>query len=176
METVYTHSRMSITEVPFREDGKHLIVKQGTGMGVVAIPVSRHRGMVSIGLVSQYRPPVGLDSLELPRGGSKDLSAEEAVRELAEELGVVPTGTRFLGVIHPDTGLLSTEVAVYACIVDHDDVEAAAEHIDAESGGVPQWMTPGQFLGAVTGGRIQCSITMAAFLLGRESGLLTSEL
>lgn len=175
-ETVFSHPRVTVTEVPFR-GGRHVIVNQGTGLGAVIVPVSRHRGMIRIGFTAQHRPAVGCESLELPRGGTRDLSDDEAVRELAEELGIgEPAAVRRFGSIRPDTGLLSTEVGVWVASIDHRQAEDAADHVDPESGGTVQWLDPGEVMGLIHSGRIRCGITLAALLVAQVEGILSQEL
>lgn len=174
METLFEHPRVTIREVPFNVDGKHVIVTSGTGKGVLVLPVSKYRGMTSVVMVRQYRPPIGDFTLELPRGGSKDLSPEEAIREMVEEMGVTPRSTRLLGTIRPDTGLLDTEVAIYAAFVNHEDVVKNLNHVDDESNGSVVWMPVGSALGMIKRGQITCGMTLAAMMLGGEAQVTDS--
>lgn len=133
--------------------------------------MTRHRGLTRIGFVTQPRPAPGLDqSLELPRGASDDLSAQEAVRELIEETNIeAATPLRRLGVIHPDTGLLSTQVVVWSVAVDYAHAQAAAGFVEEESRARTSWMTMGEVIGAISAGRITCGVTLAALMLARDT-------
>lgn len=148
--------------------GSYSVVTSGTGMGVIAIPVVNFRGYAYLGLVKQYRYPMKGFTLEFPRGGSDDLSLSEAARELVEETGLAPTSATPLGIIWPDTGILSTQVAVWK--TSHASNGLKPEHVEDETGAHVLWYSHGEILGLIRGGQIRCGMTLAALALVEASG------
>ena len=95
------------------------------------------RGIAYLGLVKQYRYPMKDFTLEFPRGGSEDLGLAEAARELVEETGLQATSATPLGVIWPDTGILSTQVSVWKTT--HASNGLRPEHVEDETGAHVLW-------------------------------------
>lgn len=176
-----THSQegyVNVDTVPgVRGNGttyEHTRISVGTGLGGLVVPVTKARGMTYLGLVRQHRPAIGDHTWEFPRGGTKDLSAAEANRELVEETGlIVPTATlRLLGATRPDTGILTTEVGVWAAPVPTNMVALAHGHVENESGASVSWMATAQVVGLISTGRLICSMSLAAFALAQAAGEL----
>lgn len=140
--------------------GRYSVVTSGTGLGVIAIPFVNFRGIAHIGLVRQYRYPTGAFSLEFPRGGSDDLSLDEAARELIEETGLAYNSGTLLGTLRPDTGILTTEVAVWK--TSHGMEHLRPGHVEDETGAKIEWYSYGEVLGLVRSGKITCGMTLAA--------------
>lgn len=155
-ESLYSDRWVNVGRVPAATpSGTHLSVRSGTGFGVVAVPVLPDGSLV---LVRQPRPAAALaDSLELPRGGSMDTGSAEAVREVVEETGMAPVGRpSCLGLLHPDTGLLSTQVGVWLVPVEDR----------GRSGELDVLVVPApEAAELVAGGAITCSMTLASLLL-----------
>lgn len=111
----------------------HTLIAQNGKPGVVVIAGDAER----ILLVRQYRPGVGGELLELPRGfGENDPGAFESPevaqcadgeRELLEETGYKASGSRVLGSYITDSALLPGRVAVVEAIVDHAQHPAALD-------------------------------------------------
>ena len=148
-----------------RADGapfRHRRVKVGPGRGAIVVCLVGDR----VVMVRQPRPAPGLPvSLEFPRGGTVDDSAEEALRELAEETGVgsadIRTVTK-LGHLHPDTGILGNEVTVWLVTADPRLLAAGPEW---ESCAVAH-LVP--LADAAADSTITCGMTLAALhLVGR---------
>jgi 8-oxo-dGTP pyrophosphatase MutT (NUDIX family) len=148
---------------PNGSPGSYSVITSGTGMGVIAIPFANFHGQPYLGMVRQYRYPVKEFTLEFPRGGSKDLSLSEAARELAEETGLTVASARQLGTIWPDTGILSTEVAVWK--TNHDSKGLKPGHVEDETGVHVHWHTHGEIIGLMRRGQIRCGMTLAALAL-----------
>lgn len=174
--TAYSNPYVSVNfdEVMFPNgaQGNYTRITSGTGLGVVAVPHAVFRGLPYLGLVRQYRYPVGAFTLEFPRGGSDDLSLEEAGRELVEETGLEYTSGNQLGVIHPDTGIMDTRVAVWRTV--HHLTDLASLHVEEETGAKVQWYSHGEVIGLISSGKITCGITLAAMAMLENSGLLVS--
>lgn len=143
--------------------GSYSVITSGTGLGVLAIPFANFHGQPYLGLVRQYRYPVNDFTLEFPRGGSKDLGLSEAARELAEETGLTVASATQLGTIWPDTGLLSTQVAVWK--TSHDSHGFKPGHVEDETGARVHWYTHGEIIGLMRRGKIRCGMTLAALAL-----------
>lgn len=91
---------------------------------VVARDLVRHPGAVSVVpivgdcvvMVRQYRAALGLDLLEIP-AGKRDIPGEApeitAARELAEEIGLVPTDLRLLAQFYNSAGFCDELSYVY---------------------------------------------------------------
>ncbi|MEH0110626.1 NUDIX hydrolase [Tersicoccus sp. MR15.9] len=148
---------------PDGRPGTYNTVTVAEGNGVVAVPTTRWRGLGYVGLVEQYRYPLGRATLEFPRGGSLDGSFEEAARELVEETGLVATTGRKLGVVHPDTGILTNEVSVW--LTSHETGTLHPAHVEPETGARFRWFGVGEFDGLIANGKITCGITLAAFAM-----------
>lgn len=148
--------------------GNYSTVTSGTGLGVIAIPFVNFRGNAHLGLVRQYRYPAGQFTLEFPRGGSEDLSLDEAARELVEETGLDYTSGTLLGTLRPDTGILTTEVAVWKTV--HGKEHLRPGHVEDETGAKIEWYSYGELLGLIRGGKITCGMTLAALALLTAGG------
>ncbi|KQO98881.1 hypothetical protein [Leifsonia sp. Leaf264] len=152
---------------PDGEDGFFTTVTPGTGNGVVVIPRTFIRGLPYFALVSQHRPPIGGQSLEFPRGATKDLDSVSAAREVVEEVGCEVNGEPLrIGTIHPDTGLLTTTVATYlaACTTTEDAVFLDQDSYREESSGaIHHWVNGGTLQGLISRGQITCGFTIAAW-------------
>lgn len=99
---------------PATGDGKHvesdvfrLTDAPGKVNGVITIPITDDDRVV---LVRQFRHPVRMWMLELPRGAREAGESPEdaAKREIHEEIGCVCTAVQALGRVAPDTGQLSS--------------------------------------------------------------------
>ena len=128
--------------------------------GVAIIPLHGDH----IGLVHQYRYPVGRHMWEIPRGfGETNDPREDAVRELREETGIdVRTEELIdLGVIHPNSGLLASEVHLYAVRIEESigHIKDAGEQHEAFT-----WFPLDQLLSQVTLGEVTDAFTLCALL------------
>jgi len=108
--------------------------KRGTYIRIIS--ATRNSGVVILPILDDciiflkhFRHSTRSYHYEIPRGfGSDDLSVEEnAAKELFEETGYSIRELRFLGRVHPDTGLLSTQANVYAAYVDVNAQSATDE-------------------------------------------------
>lgn len=150
--------------------GHYSTITSGTGLGVIAIPFVNFRGTPHLGLVRQYRYPVGQFTLEFPRGGSDDLSLDEAARELIEETGLDFTSGTLLGTLRPDTGILTTEVAVWKTV--HGIEHLRPGFVEDETGAKIEWYSFGQVTGMVRNGKITCGMTLAALAMLQTGGYM----
>lgn len=141
-------------------------------------PFFGRRQNLHLGFVRQFRPVIGHESLEFPRGATADLGSEEAARELVEELGLssAPLTLTPIGRLRPDTGLLSTEVGVWAVRLSPEDVKRSQNYEEEFSGARPEWHGHESALKQVAEGAITCGMTLAALAMFRshEKALLAA--
>ncbi|GAA1747301.1 NUDIX hydrolase [Kocuria aegyptia] len=149
--------------------GNYSTVTIGTGHGVLIVPTADGVAGIpgtSYGLLAVHRFPVSATLLEFPRGGADagEGYLTAAIREAVEELGPywARADYRRLGLLHPDSGLLTTQVAVYAAHLEH---APAAGHIEDITGATQVWIPAGQLTELITGGRISDAMTLAALAL-----------
>lgn len=147
---------------------RHARVTPRSRYGGVAIPFMVRLDVLWLGLVRQFRPAIGRETLEFPRGITNDLTSSEAAREMLEETGMSPSGNPLrLGTLFPDTGLLATEVSVWAVRVDEESVARSAGHQDEHSGARTEWLSSGALSGKAMRGEIVCGMTLASLALFR---------
>ncbi|MFE6967249.1 NUDIX hydrolase [Agromyces sp. NPDC057679] len=148
--------------------GSYVTATVGSGFGGVAITRAIARGFTYYCVVEQHRFPIDEVTIEFPRGGTQDLSAEEARRELQEETNCAVSGDPvLLGVIHADTGFLTNQCAVWLFHAQPSEDELFAE---PESGATHRWLSPGEIIGMINSGKITCAHTIAAWGLLLSSG------
>lgn len=170
-EVLFKSEYVTVDTVPARTaegvDYRHSRVTPRTPHGAIVIPTFMHEGVMHFGFVLQARPVVMKASVEFPRGSTSDLGADEAVRELVEEMGITgtPLAMRRLGRLNPDTGLLSTEVAVWVASLSSEGVQQSLKHKEAFSGAQPQWNTLNEVFHMMGAGVISCGMTMAALAM-----------
>jgi ADP-ribose pyrophosphatase len=149
-------------EFPSGARGKYHRVTSGTGLGVVVMPLFRGR----VALVSQHRHPLGKVMWELPRGGADSTEvASEAVRELSEETGGHVRELTSLGVVHPDSGLLTTTVHLFLAELTGDDLRPLDEVEDL------RWVEVAD-LDRVLLEEVTDALTLATVLRARALGLV----
>jgi ADP-ribose pyrophosphatase len=142
-------------------------INAGNAAGVVILP--RYRD--DIVLIRHFRHSTRDWHLEIPRGfgtiGSG--AADDARRELEEEIGVPATRLEPLGVVYPDTGASGTPVELFYAEVEaepwlgNDKVET----IDAI-----RLVSPAELATLIADGTITDGFTIAAFARATLRGLL----
>jgi len=105
-------------------DGHYIIVEPFSGNSAAVLVQLRSGEFV---FVKQKRPAVGKFTIEIPRGGAKngESAIECAIREVLEEtgIGVDPSELKFFGIIHPNSGILSSSVNLFYCCIDQTNVD-----------------------------------------------------
>lgn len=108
---------------PNGKDGSYIrVLPADSESPVVVLPVVNGK----ILLMSHFRHSIRTVAWEIPRGfGDRGISANEnAKKELEEETGFKDADMKFLGWVTPDTGVMSSRVAVYlAEIIDNKEAE-----------------------------------------------------
>lgn len=149
------------------------LVTPGTGYGAIIMPIARFRGMPYVGLVQQWRETLQNKVYELPRGGTDDLSEKEAIREVAEETGYTPDNLRYVGMIAPDTGLLTTKVGVWIASYPHEVLTQDFSNPN-ENDLKLIWSSAPQAYGMLARQPVTCAMSLAAWtLVERTSALQT---
>lgn len=160
---VHTTPFITVQETPVvfpnGQSGAYSRVNPGTFGGVV-IPRRVVRGIAEFGLVQQHRFAIDRVTYEFPRGGTRDLGAGEALRELIEETGIFAEASAAisLGTIHADTGLLATTIGVWLLSVQ----QHVAGHVEAETGARTRWVSRGELAHLVASDALTCGISLAA--------------
>lgn len=160
-------------ELPNGHSYEMSVVTPGTGVGSIIVPLARHRGMVYVGLVEQWRETLQQRTIELPRGGTSDLSQEEALREANEEIGTEIDSLRFVGTISPDTGLLTTKVAVWIGAYPREVLDKKITRPN-ENDMVLRWEPAAVADGLLMRQPVVCSMSVAALHLVARTGILNS--
>lgn len=143
------------------------IVEAFGAPGAVVLPVRRQGtgGTVSIGLVQTHRHCLGETVWEAPRGFGEvgETSLEVARRELHEETGLDLPSSAFtaLGTMHPNSGLLQSEVAVFIAWVPEGPPTAP---IDTGEIADFQWCTADEVERRIITNEIRDGFTLAALL------------
>ncbi|MCG6494039.1 NUDIX hydrolase [Kitasatospora sp. A2-31] len=122
-------------------------------------------------LLEIYRHALRSWSLEAPRGfGTAGLTgAQNAAKELREELSAAADEYKPLGVVHPDSGLMSQSVELYLAEIPRMQSISvqAAEGIRSAA-----WLTPEEARDYMLTGRITDGFTIAAIALAQARRLL----
>lgn len=144
------------------------IVESEGRRGVAVLPISN----ISAGLVRQFRYSVGQELWEIPRGfGDRENVREEASRELQEETGlkIEPEMLIDLGLIHPNSGLLASEVQLFAAKC--EGAPKAGAPRDAEISQF-HWFPLVEVLSLIGTGKITDAFTLCAVLRAKERSII----
>ncbi|WP_085596547.1 MULTISPECIES: NUDIX hydrolase [unclassified Pseudomonas] len=142
-----------------REQGYFIIKEAQAVNGVVAIPTLADGRLM---LVDLRRRAIGGQSIEFPRGAidAGESPCAAAARELLEETGWQASQVRQLGLLHSNTSLIASAVAV--C-----QVEIAEQQAGATDGEVDKvlWVSRQELLAMIAAGRITDGHTLSAAMM-----------
>jgi len=149
---------------PDGKQGRYNRVVENNGKkGVAVIPIKRS-GDTLIGLVNQFRYPIGDFQIEIPRGFSKTENTwQEAIRELTEETGINSDEVEIfrLGHIYPNSGVLSTKVELFAA--DYKKHDPAA-YINKEESFSFDWFSRDNIMNMIQEDKIMDAFTLSSIL------------
>jgi 8-oxo-dGTP pyrophosphatase MutT (NUDIX family) len=169
-QTKFTTVRSDQVRFPDGSLGDYTTVTLGNGLGaVVVVRADTAHGMF-YALVGQWRYPTGQVTWEFPGGGVSDMSAGEALREMAEETGVDGSVTGIqLGVLWPASAVLTTRVGVWMVTVPEIPAQSVG-HIDHESFGTVRWVSQEELTQMIRNGELGCGISLAAYAMLQAAG------
>lgn len=143
------------------------IVEGKTNAGVAVLPIAG----AMVGLIRQFRYPIDEEVWEIPRGFSDTtVAAGDAARELKEETGLAAKQLIPLGQIHPNSGLLSATVLLFAAVCDNKDV---AQPVDTDEVIEFKWFPTSWVFTEAAEGRIKDAFTIAALFRAHRANLLS---
>ncbi|MFG2948996.1 NUDIX hydrolase [Streptomyces adustus] len=131
-----------------------------TGGGRTGVLVLARRGD-DVLLVRQWRPTIGRWAWELPRGFGETDPVSDALRELAEETGLVGSAAAVVAYLDVDSGMLESEVAVVEVSVPDDAPLRPDAACDGEIAAA-RWWGPGDIAQAIRAGELRDAFTLAA--------------
>ncbi|MER5602817.1 NUDIX hydrolase [Streptomyces sp. NPDC002265] len=138
-------------------------IRVGGGRTGVLILVRRGDDIL---LVRQWRPTIGRWAWELPRGFGETDPVSDALRELAEEAGLVGSTAAVVAYLDVDSGMLENEVAVVEVSVQGDAPLRPDSAGDGEIAAA-RWWSPREIAQAIRAGELRDAFTLAA--LGASS-------
>jgi ADP-ribose pyrophosphatase len=158
-----------LLETPYfkvvREQGYFIIKEPRVVNGVVAVPTLADGRLM---LVNLKRRAIGSQSIEFPRGAidAGESAVDAAARELLEETGWQASHVRELGLLHSNTSLIASAVAV--CQVQIAEQQAAATDGEVDH---LLWVSRQELMTLIATGRITDGHTLSAamMLLASES-------
>jgi hypothetical protein len=168
---VFSNKYVTVYDDPVRwpdgATGNFLRIVESDGRpGVAVLPVAAGR----IGLVKTFRYAVNEWEWGIPRGFGDFADVRRSARaELTEELGALPDDLVPLGIVTPNSGLLSSKVQVFLATY---SAPASAPLDRDEIHGV-RWPTLEELQSEVAAGQISDSFTLAALSLALLSGRIT---
>lgn len=124
-------------------------------------------------LVTVPRAAHGAELLEAPRGYGEpgEQAIQAAARELFEETGYLAAELDFLGVVKPNTAILTTNVNVFRCHLpaNTQPVQHTSTAADFNEVSKVELASPPQLAKYIACGRLSCGITLAALMLASVS-------
>jgi ADP-ribose pyrophosphatase len=136
--------------------------------GAVIIPIIGEQ----VAFVRVFRHATRSWEIELPRGFQDPhiSESENARKEIQEELGVDVLVLSRIGIIKPNTGLLSSTIAVFVATLANDPEIDAVDSIEIHSRVLVPRNDIDDFMRTTP---VTCSISLSALCLARLHGVLT---
>ena len=142
------------------------IVESSGKTGVAIVPIWKDR----LGLVRVFRYPIHAEVWEIPRGfGESNDVLADAKRELEEETGLVGLEFRDLGSIHPNSGVLSSSVQLFAAICHVDPRNTKPKDSEVSEF---KWFQVGEVYEMIRRGQLSDGFALAAIFRSLQEQLL----
>ncbi|TVT79091.1 NUDIX hydrolase [Pseudomonas sp. H3(2019)] len=159
-----------LLETPYfnvvRENGYFIIKEAHAINGVVAVPTLEDGRLM---LVNLKRRAIGGMSIEFPRGAidENETASDAAARELLEETGWQALKVKELGLLHSNTSLIASAVAVCQVYLDTQATDATDGEVDDLL-----FITRQELMAMITAGQITDGHTLSAamMLIASEAG------
>lgn len=136
-------------------------VKQGSGVGVVVIPMTIGRQRA---LIRQNRHPLSTSLWEFPRRITPVASVTEAEACLFEATGLNST-CRMIGRVAPESGVLSTEYAIFEAFIQDDPGADALPRFTSPVNTEARWFSEEQLAHHLTNSVLTDALTLSSIVL-----------
>lgn len=123
--------RMMVVDLVYNQPGQYFTYERlfsfSTGVGVVCVPMYKGKYL----LMKQYRHAMRDYQYGFPRGyGENGLAgADNAAKELEEEMGAHLSSQTLMGRVIPDSGLCGEKIEIYLCEIDSYEKKIGCEEI-----------------------------------------------
>lgn len=155
------HIRRNDVTLPTGETGVTEYASQGTGLGVIIIPMTTGPNRL---LTRRFRHPVGRQLWEFPRAIVQKISVTEAESILLQETGLSAT-CRLIGTLAPDSGALNTTYGVYEAFIDVDPSVDGLPPVRSSSDSESMWFNEENFARQVRNSELNDSLTLSAIAM-----------
>lgn len=152
------HIRRDAITLPSGDEGITEYASQGTGLGVVIIPMTVGGYRL---LTRQYRHPIESHIWEFPRAIVSKVNCHEAENTLFAMTGLTAT-CRLLGNFTPDSNALNTNYGVYEAFIDVNPLEGRLPEITSTSYCDSEWFSEERFALHIRDSELNDAITLAA--------------
>lgn len=163
------HIRRNDVTLPSGETGVSEYASQGTGLGVVIIPMTIGRNRL---LTRHFRHAVDAPLWELPRAIVSKISVSEAERFLFETTGLQAT-CRLIGNLAPDSTALNTKYGVYEAFIDADPSSEELPTVPPTASSESVWFSEERFAILVRDSELNDAITLASIAMQSIETLTT---
>lgn len=162
------HIRRNDVTLPSGETGVTEYASQGTGLGVVIIPMTIGRNRL---LTRKFRHSIDSLVWEFPRAIVSKVSVVEAERVLFETTGLQAT-CRMIGSVTPDSSALNTQYGVYEAFVDAD-ADGDLPKISSTTSSESAWFSEERFARHMIDSEMNDALTLAAIAMQSIETLAT---
>lgn len=144
-------------------DGYYMIQENKAINGSIAVPVFSDGSLL---LIEHFRPAIDKSSIEFPRGASDDgeSTTDTALRELAEETGLVGKDAYELGIINSNSSLLCSSVAVVKVLIDEHQMPESRIELEGEAQVAVRYSLS-HLRKLIAAGEITCGHTLSALMM-----------
>lgn len=136
-------------------------VKQGSGVGVVVIPMTIGRQRA---LLRQNRHPLATSLWEFPRRITKTISVTEAEACLFDATGLNSV-CRMIGRVAPESGILSTEYAIFEAYIQDDPGADSLPRLSSPLNTESRWFSEEQLANHLGNSVLTDALTLSSIVL-----------